>query len=126
MAIGGERYDSPNRVVRREHFINAPAGATTALGKKRHFQAMVLKAVHATVITAGTVTGHGYDIYNGTTSIASITLGLSAAEVVVSSNVLNADIVAGSSFEVRSLADATGAAEIVMEYEVAAGAVHTL
>jgi len=126
MATGGVSYDHPNRVVRREHFINAVAGATTALGKRRHFQAMVLKAVHATVAVAGTVTTHGYDIYNGTTSIASILLGTGAAAVQVSSSVLNAAIPAQGSFEVRSLADATGAAEIVMEYEAAQTAVHTL
>lgn len=126
MATGGHRYDHPNRVVRREHFINAVAGATTALGKRRVFQAMVLKAVHATVVTAGTATVHGYDIYNGTTSIASITLGTSAAAAQVSSSVLNAAIPAQGSFEVRSLADAVGAAEIVCEYEAAADSVHTL
>ena len=125
MATGGESYYHPNKTVTREHFIDATAGATTAYGQRRNFQSMLLKAAHATVVTAGTVTTHGYDIYNGTTSIASIVLGTNTAGVTVDSTVLNAVIAANDTMEVRSLADATGAAHVVLEYAPATASVRT-
>lgn len=118
MPTQGLRYDHPHYVIRREHSIRATAGATTEFGIRRMWNSVKLKAAHATVIVAGTATTHGYDIYNGTTSIGSIALSTSAALATASSSLLNATIAANDTISVKSLADATGTADIVLEYEV--------
>ncbi len=111
-------YDSPNQSVRREAVFNTVAGATTEGAKFRSFQAMKLKAVHAAVITAGTNAGHGYDIYRGTTSVGTMSLGTSGTNVTVDSATLNLTCTSMQQISVKSLVDATGVAQIVYEYEV--------
>lgn len=125
MATHSLRYDHPNILVRREHSIIATAGATTAFGKIRNFQAMRLNAAHATVITAGTNAGHGYDVYSGTTSVGSISLGTSAAGSTASVDLSSTAVAAGDYMEIKSLVDATGVGEVVLEYQVDAQAVIT-
>jgi len=126
MATASLRYDHANNLIRREHYISATAGATTEFGKIRNFQAMKLKAVHATVITAGTATAHGYDVYSGTTSVGTVTLSTNTAGVQVSAVLSNAAVAAQDTMHVKSLADATGAADIVLEYETDKAAVVTV
>ena len=111
------RYDHCNHLVRRELPIVPTAGATTEFGKTRHFQAMRLKSAHAVVTTAGTSTAHGYDVYSGTTSVGSITLGTNTAGYKASVDLGDIDVAAQDSMSVKSLADATGVAEIQLEFE---------
>lgn len=112
-------YDSPNSTVRREFCSPiAAAGATTESNKFRSFQAMRLKKVHATVVVAGTATTHGYNVFKGTTSVGAIALSTSTAGVSASSGALNVDFPTMEQLSVKSLADATGSAQIVYEYEV--------
>lgn len=119
-------YDSPTNTVRREAtFTPAAAGATTESNKFRHFQALRLKKVHAAVVTAGTATTHGYNVFHGTTSIGAIALSTSVAGVVASSDTLNRDVASMEQLSVKSLADATGVAQIVYEFDVSPGASQT-
>lgn len=95
----------------------AAAGATTERCKFRNFMAMRLKKVHAAVVIAGTATTHGYDVYHGTTSIGTIALSTNAAGATASSALLDRDVEAMEQVSVKSLADATGSAHIVFEFE---------
>jgi len=118
-------YDDPDYLVRREVDRITIAGATTEGAKFRSFQAMRLKKVHAAVITAGTATTHGYNVFHGTTSVGAIALSTSAAGVSASSALLNLEIAAMAQLSVKSLADATGVGHIVYEYEVTNDAVQS-
>jgi len=121
------RIDHPNHEVRREELSDQEAGgaATTEYSKFWSFQKMKLKAAHAVVTTAGTSTAHGFDVYVGTTSVGSITLGTTAAGGNASSALLNQEVAALGQVSVKSLADATGKARIIYEYEVQHDAVQT-
>jgi hypothetical protein len=111
------RYDHPNHQIRREHSITTVAGATTNSSKMRTFQALKLKAVHFTVVTAGTNAGHGYTIQNGTTSIGTVSLGTNTAGYTTSVAMSDAAIASGEDFSLKSLVDATGVVDAVFEYE---------
>lgn len=123
----GTAYDHANATVRREANAQerAGGGATTFYSKFFSFQKMKLKKVHAKVITAGTTTGHGFDVYSGTTSIGTIALGTSAADSNASSGALDTAIAASGLVQVKSLADAAGVALINYEYEVDPDAVQS-
>lgn len=119
-------YSDANYAVRREHCTPpTTAGATTNGGKFRSFQKILLKKVHAAVVTAGTNAGHGYNVFNGTTSIGSISLGTSGTNVTASSGLLNSEVASMGQLSVTSLVDATGVAQIVYEFEVQHDAVQT-
>jgi hypothetical protein len=120
-------YSDPNCIVRKEACMPpTTAGATTEGAKFRAFQKFRLKAVHVGVITAGTSTAHGYDIFRGTTSVGTITVGTAAAHTTASSSTLNLDVAAMQQISVKSLADVVGVAQIVYEYETQADAVATV
>ncbi len=118
-------YDDPDFQIRRERDAITVAGATTEGAKFRLFQAARLKKVHAAVITAGTSTAHGYDVYHGTTSIGTIAVGTSTAGSVAHSALLNETIASMDQMSVKSLADVVGVAHIVYEYEITADAVQS-
>lgn len=118
-------YDDPDFQIRREADRITIAGATTEGAKFRSFQAMRLKKVHATVITAGTATTHGYDVYHGTTSIGTIALSTSTAGANASSALLDRAVPSREQVSVKSLADAVGVAHIVYEYEITSDAVQS-
>lgn len=125
-------YDSANFVVRREQFAGEAGGAaTTEYVKFRSFQASRLKQVHAYVTTAGTTTGHGFNVFKGTTSVGTIPLSTNtaaASQVNVTrhgSGVLDLTLAAGDQISVKSLADAAGKAHIVYEFEVTPDAVQS-
>lgn len=118
-------YDSPNHTTRREANFITVAGATTEGAKFMRFQALKLKAVHFSVVTAGTDAAHGYNIFNGTTSIAAVVLGTGAAGSVVHSATLNATIPTMGQVSVKSLADVVGVADVVYEYDIDVSAVKT-
>lgn len=121
-------YDSANYTVRRE--INEPnvAGvASTSLRKFHMFQAAKLKAVHALIVTAGTNTDAGIDIYVGTASVGAITLGTDTAGTVKHSATLNTLVPANGLIEIKGKAtSATLVASLVIEYHVTPDAVETL
>lgn len=108
-------YDSPEFLIDREYSAAAAAGATTEYAKFRAFAASTLEKVAAVVVTAGTNTGHGYDVYVGTASVGTIALGTKTAGQSVTATV-NAAVPALGQFSVKSLADATGAADIVYTF----------
>ena len=119
-------YDDANSVIRREGFAGEAGGAaTTEYTKFRSFQAAKLKKAHAVVTTAGTTTGHGLGVYHGTTSIGSITLGTAAAGATAASATLDRALAACDQVSVKTLADATGKAHVIFEYEVLPDAVKT-
>lgn len=119
-------YDDPDFTIRREHCCPpTTAGATTEGAKFRQYQKFLLKRAHAAVITAGTATTHGYDVYVGTTSVGTIALGTSGTNVSASSAVLNQSVSALQQVSVKSLADATGVAQIVYEFETQPDAVQS-
>ena len=119
-------YSDANYTVRREACsVPTTAGATTEGAKFRSFQKVLLKKVHAAVITAGTNAGHGYNVFNGTTSIGTISLGTSGTNVTASSGLLNSEVPALGQMSVKSLVDATGVAQIVYEFEVQHDAVQS-
>lgn len=119
-------YADGNSEVRREYCAPpTTAGATTEGAKFRSFQRMKLKKVHAVVITAGTATTMGFNVFHGTTSIGTIALSTSTAGVVASSATLNEVVESMEQVSVKSLADAVGVGQIVYEYEVLHDAVQT-
>jgi len=126
MKTTSQRYDHPNACVTREHSITPSAGSTTVSGKIRNFMAMRLKAAHATVTVAGTATTHGYDVYSGTTSIGTIALSTETAGYTLSVDLSNTAVAAGDTMEIRSLADATGVADVVLEHRADTQAIVTL
>lgn len=113
-------YDSPDKVIERDAVVAAAAGggATTTYGKFRSFVATALLNITAVVTTAGTAAGHGFDVYNGTTSIATIPLGTAAADTVVTV-ALNLEAAALAAITVKSKADVVGLADIVLQYREA-------
>jgi hypothetical protein len=111
-------YDSPNFTVRNEAFAGeAGGGATTEYTKFRRFQKMRLRAVHAVVTVVGTTTGHGLDIYHGTTSKGTMLLGTSAAGSLVSNTTVDFDVASTEQLSVKTLADAAGKAHVIFEFE---------
>ena len=108
-------YDSPDRVIEREHFVEAGGAATTVYGKNRSFADRLLKRVRAIVNVAGTAAGHGFDIYIGTASVGTIALGTAAPGESVTTTV-NQAAAAGAQVSVKSLADAAGKADITFEF----------
>ncbi len=120
------RYDHGNHLVRREHSITPVAGATDVSSKMRTFQALKIKAVHFTVVTAGTNTGHGYTIQVGTTSVGTVSLSTNAADYNVSVDMSDQAVAANDTISVLSLVDATGVADAVFEFETDKAAAVTI
>jgi len=125
-------YDSPNFTVRREQFSGEAGGAaTTEYSKFRSFQAARLKQVHAYVSVAGAAVDHSFNVFQGTTSVGTISIGTAtvpASQVGVtkySSGILNVTLAAGDQISVKSLADATGKDHIIYEFEVTPDAVQS-
>lgn len=110
-------YDSPNFNVRAEQFAGeAGGGATTEYAKFRRFQKMRVKAAHVVVTVAGTSTAHGFDLYHGTTSVATFALGTSAAGVALSNSTIDFDVASLAQVSVKSLADVVGKAHVMYEF----------
>ncbi|MBF0214007.1 MAG: hypothetical protein HQM00_10675 [Magnetococcales bacterium] len=117
-------YMNPNHIVVREtQTATSTAGATTVGPSMRNFQKIHLKGAHAIVKVAGTTTGHGFDVYNGTSSIGRVTLGTAAAESTASATLTgDTTIPAFGTVSVKSLADATGTAQFIFEFQAATDA----
>lgn len=116
-----QTYDSPQYQIIREDGGSGLAGgaATTEYSKFVSFVAQKLLRVNAHVTVAGTVAGHGFDVYIGTTSVGTIALGTSAATTNASVSIAAGlqDVAALQGVSVKSLADATGKAVITYEYK---------
>lgn len=110
-------YDSPNAVVRREHFSTTTAGSG-AINRFRSFQKARLRAVHAIALVAGTTAGHTLTIKRGTTSIGLITLTTSAAGSVVSNTLVDEPLGALEEVSLTNGTDATGTANVIYEFDV--------
>ena len=108
-------YDSPHATVQREFCANAGGAGTTEYAKFRSFAAGFLKNVSAVVTVAGTVTGHGFDVYVGTSSVGTIPLSTNTAGVSATV-AINQSVAALQSMSVKSLADTAGKADIVFQY----------
>jgi len=118
-------YDDPNTTVQREQFGGeAGGGATTAYAKFRNYQKGKLRNVHFVVTTAGTSTAHGFDVYVGTSSVGSVSLGTNTAGYSASAGALNSAFASLDELSVKSLADVVGKADVVYEYDYDWDAVH--
>jgi len=117
MATKSQRYDHPTYTINREHCVGECGGtATTVFGKFHKYVPFKLKAVHVRVTTAGTATTHKFDVYIGTTSVASAALSTSTAGVTTSVAV-GSNVTSLQAVEVKTGADADGLAVISYEYE---------
>lgn len=114
------RYDHPNCVVRREEPIETVAGAAAVGARFASFQKFKLKAVHSIVVTAGTSVGAGNAmiIKDGTTALATFTLGTTTAGATQSITGLNRDVASLSVLSATNGTDATGKNVLIYEYEV--------
>lgn len=92
----------------------AGGAATTTYGKFQEFANFRLIRARAVVTVAGTAAGHGFDIYTGTSSIGTIALSTRTAGEVVDSTI-NVNVTAPGSLSIKSLADATGKADVILE-----------
>lgn len=112
-------YDHPNALVRQ--IIHVPSVAAGASGDKAFIPVPVgpvrIRNVLAYVTTAGTTSVHGYDVYNGTTSVGTISLGTGAAASSGSSGDINvATSTALPYIKIKSKTDATGTAAFAIEW----------
>lgn len=122
MAVKSDKYDSPNYTINREHCAGEiGGGATTVYAKFHNYMGFKLKTVHFRVTTAGTTTGAGFDVYQGTTSIATIALSTNTAGYTTSLAV-GSDYTSLQALELKSLADATIKAVVSYEFANTPGA----
>jgi hypothetical protein len=121
-------YDDANATVRREYCTGSVgAGNAVSVGHFLHFQKCKLKAIHGRVTVAGTsdAPGHKFDVYIGSSSVA--TFGFGTSTVGVSSSVtLGSSLTAlNDGVYLKTGTDATGKAVFTYEYEVDHDAVRT-
>jgi hypothetical protein len=119
-------YDGPNH-ARKESRVNNVAGAASAsMTKFLYFARTRIKKVHALVNTAGTNTAAGIDIFNGTTSVGSLTVGTTTAGSTASSGLLDAVVESLSYLEIKGKANSgTMNLSMSVEEEVMPDAVFT-
>lgn len=111
-------YDS-TLALKPEQFFAGEAGgaATTEYAKFRTAWKIKLRRAALTVTTAGTVTGHGYDLMHGTTTVASVVVGTGTAGVSTSIDVTDRDIAAGEVLSIKTKADQAGKVHVTWVYE---------
>jgi hypothetical protein len=120
----GLQYDHPNFLIRQEK--TGVVGATVS--SYQHFlffQKVRIRAVHATVLTAGTATATPKDAAlevsvfgpGGTTSIANLAYGTHTAMHLLHATV-TATVLANNGIRFAKLLDATGITAVNVEYEV--------
>jgi hypothetical protein len=99
------RYDHPTCATVQQLTCNNVTGiASTTFQKILFHQKVKVLGIRSLVVTAGTNNAAGVDIYNGTTSVGSITHGTDAALSVNSSGDLNVTVDAGSFIDLRGKA----------------------
>lgn len=98
-------YGHPQYNIQREHWEpNVTGIASTSVRKMLAFQACKLLQVKAQVVTAGTDTGAGFDIYVGTASVGALACGTQTAGSIVSSGALNVDVPQNGLIELKGKA----------------------
>jgi hypothetical protein len=114
-------YDAPGAQVRHEIFVpNLVGQASASLQKYHMFQATRLKAVHALIVTAGTNTGAGFDVYVGTASVGAVVCGTNTAGVIVDSGLIDAVVPAKGLIEIKGKPNsATLVASLTIEHQPA-------
>jgi hypothetical protein len=111
--------DANPNIVREIHCSKVLGIADTSVDKFHFFQKAKLKAVHGTVVVAGTNAVAGFDILVGTTSVGGITFGTTTAGSTATSGAINAAIPANGHIDVKGKAtSATLVASLCLEYEV--------
>jgi hypothetical protein len=111
-------YDAPQYNVRQLAHMGLPAtAASTSVAKFPAHCAMKIKRLSVIVGIAGTATGAGYDVLNGTTSVGAITLGTGAA-LTLGSLVQDITLASGGYLDIKTkAASATLAADVGVEFE---------
>lgn len=113
-------YDQTDFTLKRERVHITTAGNATVSGKFTSFATLLLKRMNAMVITAGTsaTTGNKVDLYVGTASVASITLGSDVAGTLEANVDLTAlaAVAVGTPVSFKNGTDATGVASVTLEY----------
>ena len=124
MATKSMAYDHPAYTSRQAAVIALPAvAASTPCGKFVAFCNMRVKSIELGVNIAGTNAASGYDIYNGTTSVAAITNGTVAAGGAVTGVTQDINIDDGGFLEFRTKANsATQNCSATIEWEIDPGA----
>lgn len=111
-------YTDANANVRREFFAGEVGGAAdTVYAKFRSFMQIRLLRVHAIVTTPGADENHKLDVYQGTTSVATLALGTADKGSRVSTGSIDQVIDSMEKVSVRTGDDATGLADVVIEFE---------
>lgn len=116
--MGQGNYDHPSYLTRQQvHLGLTTAGASGTSLITNYTNQMRLRNVVATVAVAGTsgTTGHKLDVFVGTSSVGTITLGTSAVQATGTSGDLNTIVPIGSPVFTKNGTDATGTARVVME-----------
>lgn len=127
MATSQREYTNPTYHTRHvvPVHVQAVAASTTAF----RFLAMAkmkVKSINAIVNVAGTNASAGWDILNGTTSVAAITAGTNTASTVLTAVSTDITVTAASYLEIKTKANsATLQADFYIEYEILPDAVLT-
>ena len=124
MATKSMAYDHPQYTVHGAAPLNLPAAAASvSISKFAAFTSTKIKSIQGIVNIAGTATGAGYDILNGTSSVGEFLAGTGAAGSVLTAISSDISLSSGGYLDVKTKADsATLAASLMLEYEVVPGA----
>lgn len=117
-------YDHPAYLVRPLAHINLPASSASAsVTKFAAFTSMKIKSIGAIVNVAGTDTGAGWDILNGTTSVGQIVASTNAAASILTQFEGDIALSSGGYLDIKTkAASATLAGALTVEYELTPGA----
>jgi hypothetical protein len=124
MATKNMSYDHPAYTARLSNHVKLPAtAASTSVAKFLAFTALKIKSVNAIVGIAGTHTSAGWDLLNGTSSVGGFVAGTAAAASVLTEVSTDITLASGGYLDFKTKADsATLAGDIMIEYEIVAGA----
>lgn len=109
-------YDSADFSLREINPNHITGAAGASMQKFLMYRSTILKRVVAMVVTAGTNTAAGVDIYNGTTSVGTMTFGTNTAGSIIDSGALNVDVAAQSYIELKGVA--THGATLVGAFQI--------
>lgn len=124
MATKSMAYDHPTYTARCVANVPLPAtAASTSVFKFLAFTDMKVKSVNVIVKTAGTADAAGYDLLNGTSSVASIGVGTAAAAASGTAATTDITLSSGGYLDIKTkAASATMATDAFIEYEIVPGA----
>ena len=124
MAKKSMSYDHPAYTTRHITTLALPAvAASTPCGKFIAIANMRIKSIECGVNIAGTNAASGYDIYNGTTSVAAITNGTVAAAGSVTGLTQDINLDDGGFLDIKTKANsATQNCTFTIVWEIDPGA----